>query len=559
VRTPALEVTSNQQPATTEYRDPEMTLSQHLKQLFLFWKPTVARRLTFYFTLFGLLVFYLTSVGYLVAAKKHLAATATRMVRTEIERIAGIGRPDFWWGAVDRPQPRLRELAELLTNLTASVHRIHDVSIYSRRHEGAPWHRLRLDDNAVLRAAPVSEPFLKRMRRLDDTHGPMVEADSDLFMTRRDMVMLINITRAGDQGETYFKLGITRSGVACLLGEGAARFVGVTLMVLVILRIIGYLFARRVAAPIETLSAAAARVAQGDLTPEIGATDRSEIGQLGRNFNQMVGGLREWQRIKAIEVELEKGRAIQRDFLPRELPRHPDWEIATRFQPAREVSGDFYDVFDLPGGMLGLVIADVCDKGVGSALYMALIRSLIRVYAEQKLAGALTLGAAAAEKRTDPADLGLEAVQLTNTYLARHHGEEGMFATLFFGVLDPDSGRVHYINGGHEPLFLVGAGGIKSELPPTGPAVGAMEGLDFAIGQLQMAPGDLLLGFTDGVTEARNAADELFTRQRLRDLLSRPAGSAREMLERIGDQLKRFIGNAPPLDDVTLLAVQRSG
>ena len=86
-----------------------------------------------------------------------------------------------------------------------------------------------------------------------------------------------------------------------------------------------------------------------------------------------------------------------------------------------------------------------------------------------------------------------------------------------------------------------------------------MEGIDFAIGQLQLAPGDLLLGFTDGVTEARNTADELFTRQRLRQLLDRPAGSAREMLERIGAQLATFIGAAPPMDDVTLLAVQRTG
>jgi serine phosphatase RsbU (regulator of sigma subunit) len=535
-----------------------MKLCQHLKQCFLFWKPTVARRITLYFTFFGLLVFYLTSVGYLVAAKKHLAATATRIVRAEIDRIPGSGRPDFWWGAVDRPQPRLRELAELLTDLTASVHRIRDVSIYSRRHAEDPWHRLRLDENNVLRAAPVPVPFLKHMRRQEDDHGPMVESDSDLFMTRRDMVMLINITRSGDQGETYFKLGITRSGVACLLGEGAARFIGITVVVLLILRLIGYFFARRLAAPIETLSNAAAQVAQGDLTSEINATDRSEIGQLGRNFNQMVRGLREWQRIKTIEVELEKGRAIQQDFLPRKLPRHPDWEIATRFQPAREVSGDFYDVFDLPGDMLGLVIADVCDKGVGSALYMALIRSLIRVYAEQKLAGALTLGASAAAQPANSADLGLEAVQLTNTYLARHHGEEGMFATLFFGVLDPTSGRLHYINGGHEPLFVVGSDGIKNELPPTGPVVGAMEGIEFGIGKLELAPGDMLLGFTDGVTEARNPADELFSRRRLRQLLDRPAGSAREMLERIGEQLTAFVGAAPAVDDVTLLAVQRA-
>ena len=99
----------------------------------------------------------------------------------------------------------------------------------------------------------------------------------------------------------------------------------------------------------------------------------------------MVEGLREWERVKIIEFELEKGRQIQKEFLPSQIPQLPDWDIATCFYPAGKVSGDFYDVFMLPGGCMGLVIADVCDKGVGSALYMALFRSLIRVFSEQAL------------------------------------------------------------------------------------------------------------------------------------------------------------------------------
>jgi sigma-B regulation protein RsbU (phosphoserine phosphatase) len=275
----------------------------------------------------------------------------------------------------------------------------------------------------------------------------------------------------------------------------------------------------------------------------------------------MIQGLREWQRIKAIEMELEKGRAIQQDFLPAQIPCPPQWDIATCFHPAREVSGDFYDVFNLPGGNLGLVIADVCDKGVGSALYMALIRSLIRVYAEQALYVDNEDDAVTAGKNTGTGSIdvakGLSAVIKTNAYLAKNHSQEGMFATLFFGILSPKTGQLIYYNCGHEPLYVVGCDGLKSELFPTGPAVGVMEEVDYQVGTLYINPGELLLGLTDGVTEARNTAGELFTRKRLKSLLAQPAKSAGGLLEQIRQQLFTFVGTAPDADDVTMLAVRR--
>ena len=218
-------------------------------------------------------------------------------------------------------------------------------------------------------------------------------------------------------------------------------------------------------------------------------------------------------------------------------------------------------MFDLPNGLLGLVIADVCDKGVGSALYMALIRSLIRVYAEQALS-VESLGASSGMNdseatREDIRRRELKVVQLTNNYLARHHGHEGMFATLFFGVLDPANGQLFYINGGHEPLYVISEYGVKAELPPTGPAVGLMENLHFDVQGLQLNPGDLLLGLTDGVTEARNHEDEFFTRKRIKDLLVQPVASSKELLEMIRLQVFEFVGTAPRSDDLTMLAVQR--
>jgi len=151
----------------------------------------------------------------------------------------------------------------------------------------------------------------------------------------------------------------------------------------------------------------------------------------------------------------------------------------------------------------------------------------------------------------------LRAVTLTNEYIAQNHGDEGMFATIFFGVLDPACGRLHYINGGHEPLLLIGAEGVKGRLNPTGPAVGMMPEMHFAVQDIYMDPGDILLGYTDGLTEARSAEDNLYTRERLNLLLDPPEGTASDLLDRIQSNLGAFTRQAPQNDDITMLAVQR--
>ena len=267
----------------------------------------------------------------------------------------------------------------------------------------------------------------------------------------------------------------------------------------------------------------------------------------------MIKGLREWERMKVIEFELEKGQQIQKDFLPGQLPKVPNWDIAICFQPAGQVAGDFYDVFKMPNGAVGLVIADVCDKGVGSALYMALFRSLIRVFSMQSVADQPE----GAQVHESDREIVRAAVSMTNDYIADNHGDECMFATLFFGVLDPLSGELAYINAGHEPLYVISPAGIRTALRSTGPAVGLMPAAQFKIQQIHLDQGDLLLGYTDGVTEARSAEDKIFTRERLQALVGIPGQSANGLLETIKKELFAFIDSEPRNDDVTMLAVQR--
>ena len=262
----------------------------------------------------------------------------------------------------------------------------------------------------------------------------------------------------------------------------------------------------------------------------------------------------------ALDAELEKGKKIQRDFLPNQIPQIPGWEISTCFHPARQVSGDFYDAFLLPGNTIGLVIADVCDKGVGSALYMALFRSLMRVFSGQISLGEWSSAHSIQEEsgagQTD-LNLMLQAVSLTNDYISLEHGHETMFATLFFGILNPATGDLRYINGGHEPLYIIGASGIKDTLKPAGPAVGIIPGATYEIRQAKLEPGDILIGYTDGVTEARSPGQALFSKERFLALLEPCPSSAIELIDRIQADLFAHIDNAPQFDDITMIAVCR--
>jgi sigma-B regulation protein RsbU (phosphoserine phosphatase) len=289
------------------------------------------------------------------------------------------------------------------------------------------------------------------------------------------------------------------------------------------------------------------------------------------------------------EHDVQIGRQIQLSFLPDTLPETPDYEIAGRFEPAREVAGDFYDAFTLARNRVGLVLGDVCDKGVGAALFMALFRSLIRAFAQQHYSSGLLdsltdtpakqnstqapaggQAAAAARRRNLPTTgtLALKnAMELTNNYIAINHGETSMFATIFFGVLDPDTGTLLYVNGGHEPpvIFSQAAAGngaaplvVRDRLHPTGPAVGIMPDAEFEIHQAQLEPGDTLLIYTDGVTEAMNPTHQLFTEERLLALLSTPDPSAAALLERIKESLCDHMAGAAQFDDITMLAVRRA-
>jgi DNA-binding NarL/FixJ family response regulator len=239
--------------------------------------------------------------------------------------------------------------------------------------------------------------------------------------------------------------------------------------------------------------------------------------------------------------EMAQAARIQASILPEKVPNLPGWEIAVWMQSARETSGDFYDFIPLANDKLGILVADVSDKGMGAALFMALANTLFRTYAVRY--------------PTLPA---LALSMINERILSDTHGSS--FVTSFFGVLEPHTGRLRYVNAGHNPPLLTSS--MKSKpidrLRRTGMALGILENSTWEQKMIRFSPGDSLLLYTDGVTEAQNRHGEFYGEERLMDItrLKRTAAAA-ELLSAVQTDLERFMDGDHPHDDIVLMALSR--
>jgi serine phosphatase RsbU (regulator of sigma subunit) len=240
-----------------------------------------------------------------------------------------------------------------------------------------------------------------------------------------------------------------------------------------------------------------------------------------------------------IVQELSVAAEIQASFLPEQLPRLPGWQLAAALRPALQISGDFYDVIELPGGRLGLVIADVTDKGTGAALFMALSRTLIRTYAFEY---------------PDQPEKALHAANKRILLDSR----SSMFVTVFYGILDPARGTLTYCNAGHNPPYHLRTSAEPVPLRNTGIPLGITTDTAWRTEMACMGHGDMVILYTDGITEAHNVESELFEVERmLAAALSSPQRSAEDTQAAILAAVDRFAGEAPQHDDLTLLIVGR--
>jgi serine phosphatase RsbU (regulator of sigma subunit) len=244
-----------------------------------------------------------------------------------------------------------------------------------------------------------------------------------------------------------------------------------------------------------------------------------------------------------VSEELSLAGRIQASFLPDELPKLSGWQLAVTLLPARETSGDFFDLIPLSDGRMGILVADVADKGVGAALYMALCRTLIRTYA--------------IEFDDEPHP---ELVLFAANGRILRDARANLFVTTFYSILDPKTGVLTYSNAGHNPPLLLKAQGEKSIylLGQTGMPVGVEEEQVWGVETVQIQPGDVLILYTDGIPDALNPHGDFFQDKRLIEMaLSSQGLTANEIQEVILKGLGQFVGNAPQFDDITLMVLVR--
>jgi len=341
------------------------------------------------------------------------------------------------------------------------------------------------------------------------------------------------------------------------------------------LAVLVWFIARGITLPLRRLTVAAREVAGGKLDtplPELHARD--EVRELAESFGNMQASLRDYIRDltqatasrERMESELRIAHDIQMGILPKIFPPFPDrseLDLFASLTPAREVGGDFYDFFPCGEDQFCFLVGDVSGKGVPAAFYMAVAKTLIKAVAESANAGGARVtdylpgGVVQAARRcTDPGHILTRA----NNDLAQDN-ESCMFVTIFCAVLDLKTGAVRYASAGHNPPVLLRAGKGPEYLPTRQePVAGAMEGVVYTADTLTLAPGDALLLYTDGVTEAMNPAQELYGEARLLAQARALAGQEPKALcERLGEDVHAFAAGAEQSDDITMLVLSYLG
>lgn len=330
-----------------------------------------------------------------------------------------------------------------------------------------------------------------------------------------------------------------------------ALIVGGAFAVLALL--IGVFGGKRLSAPITAVSSAAGKVAAGDFTVRVPVVGKDEVADLGKSFNQMTAQLTDTiQKLQEttaakerMQTELAIGHNIQMSMVPLNFPAYPErpeFDIHAALKPAFEVGGDFYDFFLVDEDTLCVCIADVSGKGVPAALFMAVTRTLVKTHATGGLGPD-------------------EILEKVNDDLAKDN-EACMFVTVFLGLLKLSTGELTFTNAGHNPSYIKRKTNNKAERLEQlhGPVVAAMEEIPYASGTAQMNPGDTLVLYTDGVNEAMNIKQEIFTEERLAKLIeNKPWDSSEKAVDVILDDVWKFQGAADQADDVTVVALRYLG
>ena len=416
------------------------------------------------------------------------------------------------------------------------------------RHEGVVYAAV-VDQQGLVLAHPdrlaIHRPLDFKAARKEESYGLQAQVADGVGMGQKVWDVSVPVRAKGslvDLGQVHVGLdqGTVRASVAASLKQ--LLLVGLASLALglaVAITAIRYLVR-----PLQELSRAAVRVGQGELDLRVPDAGADELGELARRFNRMVQDLKlaEQRRRESLrlESELQVARSIQMELLPSQKPVLPGWQTDFFCEPAKELGGDYYDWFPVSGGRVGFIVADVSGKGVPAALHMANLRNLFRF---------------STREHASP----LEVLKRVNS-LAFADLKAESFVTLIYGVLDPKSGRFDFVNAGHDPLLWASASrGDVRQLGGASFPVGIVEADEFdpqlKEQSITLEKGDLILLYTDGVTEAADAGGVQYGLERIcRAMQGRSAG---EVLAILKEDLNSYLKGQAPEDDVTLLALGR--
>jgi serine phosphatase RsbU (regulator of sigma subunit) len=302
---------------------------------------------------------------------------------------------------------------------------------------------------------------------------------------------------------------------------------------------------RNVLSPIRQLIGTIDQLADGKLATEIPYPARKdELGDVARALVHFRDNSVEKERLQKQEKDdLEFARRVQLTSVPRRFPAFPDRpeiDLAGHLAPTRAVGGDFYDFHFVGPDRLALSLGDASGKGVASAMFVGMARSALKLEST---------------KTADPGECLSEANRIISA-----DNETMMFMTTFMGFLDVRTGELVYANAGHLPPYLIGAGGVRAEALEPGVPLGVMDDYVFDAKSVRLAPGDALMLYSDGVTEAADLEGNLFGETRLEAVLTTQTGrSCAEIVAAVLDAVRRFAGTAPQADDIAILVVQYKG
>lgn len=341
-------------------------------------------------------------------------------------------------------------------------------------------------------------------------------------------------------------------------GEGASMFFSFAMLSLlaalgsslIVSLVIAASLTRTLTAAVNDLYVGTTHVNRGDYAYRIPVRGTDQISHLSRSFNAMTGSIEksieDTKRRQQLEAELEVAREVQARLFPARPPVLDGLEVLGVCRPAQSVSGDFFDYVPLERDMLAISFGDVSGKGISAALVMASLHSIVR----SQLALLRPDGASAMDSSV------ARVVEEANRQLCDGTSPE-KYSTLLFGAYDARSGTLAYSNAGHLPPLLVRDGRI-TPLEVTGMVVGLFPDAPYTASTVQLKPGDLLVAFTDGVTEPENAASDEYGEERLRNLLQRANGRpVNEIIAEVMDDVLAWTGQATLQDDMTMLAVHR--